>query len=252
MTCVFCLLRFLLFSLRFRLCYFNFLSFPSQKVSQFPTKFERVFFFFFCSPVFCMKLFHVCLLACTCVFCLTFASSCGCEIGSSPREVENKIELKNLAIVPCNEYSASSRAIHRDTSHPLVVVEASPHTIGIEGPGGIMKSIIPRNSLLPTRHSQIFTTYQDNEAGISVNVYEGENPMTKDNRLLLRFALLGVPTAPRGVPQIELSFEIDDEAILHVVATDKTNHRGESIVVEEVREGILTNRQVEESATMIQ
>lgn len=192
-----------------------------------------------------MKLFHVCLVAATCVLCLSCASSCTCDVDTAPN-VENKNDCrKDLAIVPTNEGFPSERSIHHDAARTLVVVEASPHTIGIEGPGGIMKAIIPRNTLLPTRKSQVFTTYQDNEVGVSVNVYEGEHPMANHNRLLGKLVLLGVPAAPRGVPQIELSFEIDDDAILQVVATDKTSPSREKIVVEEAREGIFTRSQVE-------
>merc|ERR1712096_269976 len=113
----------------------------------------------------------------------------------------------------------------------LVLLDVCPLTLGIETVGGVMTKLIPRNTVIPTKKSQVFSTAADNQETVTIKVYEGERPMTKDNHLLGSFDLTGIPPAARGVPQIEVTFEIDSNGILQVAAKDKGTNKENSITI---------------------
>jgi heat shock protein 5 len=113
----------------------------------------------------------------------------------------------------------------------LILLDVCPLTLGIETVGGVMTKLVPRNTVVPTKKTQIFSTAADNQPTVTIQVYEGERPMTKDNHLLGKFDLNGIPPAPRGVPQIEVTFEMDANAILRVSAKDMGTGNEEKITI---------------------
>jgi molecular chaperone DnaK len=113
----------------------------------------------------------------------------------------------------------------------VVLLDVTPLSLGIETLGGVMTTLIPRNTTIPTKKSETFTTAADNQEQVEVHVMQGERPMARDNRTLGKFHLVGIPPAARGVPQVEVTFDIDANSILNVSARDKTTGKEQNITI---------------------
>lgn len=113
----------------------------------------------------------------------------------------------------------------------VVLLDVTPLSLGLETEGGVMTTLIPRNTTIPTRKTEIFSTAADNQSAVDIHVLQGERPMAADNKSLGNFRLDGIPAAPRGVPQIEVTFDIDANGILSASAKDKASGKEQSIQI---------------------
>ncbi len=145
-------------------------------------------------------------------------------IGKDPNQSVNPDEVVALG-------AAIQAGVLGGEMDDVVLLDVTPLSLGVETLGGVMTKIIERNSTIPTRHSEVFSTAEDNQPAVDIHVLQGEREMAKDNRSLGQFKLEGIPPAPRGMPQIEVTFDIDANGILNVSAKDKGSGKEQSITI---------------------